>query len=446
MYNTNFTNNLLKYKNEILHHVSSHAPDFYFNFLNNTKDNKFGRKPTRAEAYGAHIKFTTFTNQGNGFKNFSSSISKLYYVTFNTLEMSNTLAFSIREDNFKYWQEHADELPSNFCILVISNKDDRIYEVPVKNLINHVITEMNHKTNRVRRLNESNAYVDITVCLDNKIISYETAQNHNEYVKGAGFDPTYYQPEHIGNWRTSKYICIKPIRIFVYNKHSDNITNVKTYKSIKELYDILVAHFGYDKSYKTLQRAVSKESRIDLNDDLFIIPTLDTSKTIETLCFEKLIEETKDVNIFFDETQPKSEHNQSNGNKIKYTYNKSKNEVTETEEIHDMDLEDMIHSLEQTSNAPSAYVDKVKEMYASLDYEDERVVDDFAIRVNTLIACFSNLVDFTLEEILNLSTLDPSYEHCCIIDNGKCLPVFCCFPKLSVIDENLELIHPSLSD
>jgi hypothetical protein len=132
--------------------------------------------------------------------------------------------------------------------------------------------------------------------------------------------------------------------------------------------------------------------------------------------------------------------------KIEYRYKKESHEITETEEIKDMDLEDMIHELELTSNAPSTYVDKVKEMYASLDYEDEKAVDDFAIRVNTLIACFSNLVDFTLREISTLSTLDPSYEHCCIIDNGKCLPVFCCFPELSVVNENLELIHPSLSD
>ena len=93
MYNVNFTNNLENKKNEILNHIKSYSPDFYFNFLNQNKSVSKHQVPSRNEAFGAHMKFSTFTHDAaTGWKNFSNNTEKTYYVTFNTIEMNNSLA------------------------------------------------------------------------------------------------------------------------------------------------------------------------------------------------------------------------------------------------------------------------------------------------------------------------------------------------------------------
>lgn len=312
MTNYKFTNQLSSYKNEILNYFKSFSENFYFNFLS-SKDKVGGMQiGTRAQNLGAHIRVQYFEQDGS-FKKYQQE--QLYYITFNTLKNSNDLgfeAFSIRKDLLQYW---SDKDVSKMNILVIDTNAKMIYSIGVTRLMSKYAQFMGNKlqSQEVIILNPESPYVDITFSLTSDIIKDEKSFCSSLYTKGTnGFDDKYYKPEFISNFTYSIYRQKTAVILHQYGQ-TGNYMKSRTFRSIKEIYDILVK-FGYDKTYKTLQRAAITEELITLEKvdatgkkNVF---TFYLSKDLEADHIEleaKRIIDEKAPNPFYDPEQPYDE-------------------------------------------------------------------------------------------------------------------------------------------
>lgn len=302
MTNQAFTNQLQEKRNEIINFISEQTNDsFIFNFLTNKE--KIGKMKigSREQWSGAHCRVQPFSKDKSSTQFNHYANPKGYYITFNTLGMfaennGEFLSFSIRTDLITFWGKQDT---SNLYIMVVSNLDDKIYEIPVKKLISFILqeTKKDPKVAQVRVLNKESAYPNFTIELSDEIISYESKQNHNIY-QGI-YNTDYYKPEYIANFVYAKYRCKNAVKVYAYDSKTMKPTGNKVYRSIKELFDELTKRKLYDKTYKTLQREVAKESMINL-EKVVIIATTDLEKDPVLFAVEEVVDETM-PNPFFNE-------------------------------------------------------------------------------------------------------------------------------------------------
>ena len=260
MNNIKFTTQLNSNKNEILNFFGK---EFYFNFLSNTSKLGTWEIGSRADHFGAHIRVQKF-HQLDDNRLFEDA--KFYYITFNTLGLYKNkkeddayLSFSLREDLIKFW---ADKDTANLYVLVVDNLSHNIFECPVKKLVQKYICHcQDKKFDEAVKLSNTTAYSTITFKLTDDIITQEAAMN-SETFSGT-FDASYYKPEYIANFVYASYRKRTEIVAHIYDKNGNNIMS-RPFRSIKELYDMLSKHHGYEQSYKTLQRAAADEELIEL--------------------------------------------------------------------------------------------------------------------------------------------------------------------------------------
>ena len=249
MQNLNFVNQIKNYQNPILNFFANKNPNFYFNFLN--KNKKVGNHfiGTREQWSAAHflVQNVTNTNNDNIWTDFEAP--QAYYISFNTIEnqKDHCLGVSLREDLIHYWGE-VDT--TNLNLFVVSTMTQEIYTIAVKDLLAFYLRNRENITR-----NTNSLYNDLIFTIDN---NWHCEQMNFEDPKNILFKPEYFKPEYIGNICYAKYNCKKPIYMYVYNENKEYVRTVKL-RSVKEAYDSLVHTVGWDKSVKTLQRAVAVE-------------------------------------------------------------------------------------------------------------------------------------------------------------------------------------------
>lgn len=356
MTNFKFTNQLVSHKNEILNYFKSFSENFYFNFLSSNEKVGGMQIGTRTQNLGAHIRVQYFEQDGS-FKKYQQE--QLYYITFNTLKNSKDLgfnAFSIRKDLLQYW---SDKDVSKMSILVIDNNTKMIYSVGVPRLMSKYGQFISKKlqSKEVIVLNPESPYVDITFSLTSDIIKDEKSFCSSPYAKGTnGFDDKYYKPEYISNFVYSIYRQKTSVVLHQYGQ-TGNYIKSRTFRSIKEIYDILVK-FGYDKTYKTLQRAAITEELITLEKvdatgkkNIF---TFYLSKDLEAghieLEAKRIIDETA-PNPFYNPEQPYDEFSNFPDiiTKDHYELSKKKKIIPRNDKLSEVQstFEEEIHYLEK---------------------------------------------------------------------------------------------------
>lgn len=314
MYNLNFTKKLTNNKTAILNFFAEISPNFYFNFLN---DNEYCGKMhigTREQWSGCHCRVQYYENHGKAvvdgvitdkdFKEYSSA--KAYYISFNAYNDYRTkeqekgfLSVSIREDVIKYWLQTET---SNCSILFVSTLDSKIYEMPVKNVIQYVCA---HKNECLVSYNGFNDYI-IPVC--NDTVSRES-QMICDSLLPMSFQAGYYKPEHIANHVFTFHRRGTSVKAAIFSKDG-SCTSQKIFRSLSELYDKLAAFHLYSKSKKTLQRRAADELPIILDNGFKLLISSDLEKTFDDITvIVKTVVDEYTQNPFFNKDEQEDEQN-----------------------------------------------------------------------------------------------------------------------------------------
>lgn len=352
MANVKHSNQIKSHQNEILNFISNNQTDhFRLNFLNR-KNSGVG---TRASNKGAHILAQIVTGWDDHSLDYDR---KAYYITFNQYEnIHGYLSFVLRHDLVKYWLENDT---SDVYVMFISDIDDSIYEVPVDKIKEY------YKNNDKKNICVMHSmFEDVIFVLDATLYTKTAKQNHNEYVYKQfkdengydtkyDFNPAYFQPQFIGNFTYAQFRNRTNVKVYQYYAKSGEFINEKTFRSINELYALLVKKGAYSKSCKTLRRDIAAGKLIQLDNDIVVYMTTNLNLPHDEL--DLIAKQHEVTNVLYNEYEPESEENTPT---ITYTelvadksYIQDEDLVTEIVnsfdeqlEIHDDDWEEEIQEL-----------------------------------------------------------------------------------------------------
>lgn len=302
MNNFGYTKKLIKNRNAILNHFAEKSPHFQFNFLN--RESKVGKITvgSREQWSGCHAVVKYYQKDEKGWNRYDDA--KAYYITFNAYndykkqkpELGD-LSVSLRADLVEYW---AGTDVSNCYVLFVSNLNDFIYEMPVKNIISYALK---HKDKCGRCYNGFRDYI-IPVC--NETVVYEAKQNSTELLP-MDYNPDYYKPEYIANFTYSVYRTSVAIKVGMFSA-TGKLISERVFRSISELYDKIKPL--YNKSKKTLQRQIAREEAIKLTNGMMIIISSDLDKDFSDADYQfNEVVDTWIENALFIEEQPEGASN-----------------------------------------------------------------------------------------------------------------------------------------
>lgn len=391
MKNTNYTNKLIENKNLILNHFAEKSPNFYFNFL--TTKSMVGKMNvgTREQWSGCHCRVQYFDeNHGKAvidgkitdkdWKEFATP--KAYYITFNAYndyrnqkEDFGYLSVSLRADLVDFW---SDAPVSNCYVLFVSSLDGKIYEMPVKSVVDYVLK--NKESCKVCY----NGFLDYIIPVCNETVEYESKQIGYE-LRQMTYNVQYYKPEYIANFTYSVYRRGTAIKVGMFSA-SGKFMNERIFRSISELYDKIEK--VYKKSKKTLQRQIAREEAIKLENGMMIIISSDLDKNFNDTdyIFTEVVDEWID-NALFCEDQPEDPFSNPRKLPIKSHYEpktkmrddweKHFDDVQETEfydEETELDIRDAITeaiSIIDVKEKQEAYLKAMQEFHKKLAMEVE---------------------------------------------------------------------------
>lgn len=257
MNNTFFTNKLIASHNQIHHFISKHEHEFLA-CLNGKTLGKNKTPFTRREYAGAHY-FYSYRDD----KHFQW-INELYYFTYNVLTWYGVRSFSIRKDYIDYISL-SDKLDILYFI-VLDYEQQKMWKVPASEIKKRI-----HE--KTAFYSDSSIYEDVIINLTND--DYHEDMCFDEAVQNYehSFDPKYWQPQYIENFTYALHRNVTNTKLIIVKKTDPNNTYVnKTFKSISEAYEFSVKK-GYDKSYKTFQRAAAKSTIIEGKETYVFITT-----------------------------------------------------------------------------------------------------------------------------------------------------------------------------
>lgn len=380
MANVKHSNQIKSHQNEILNFITNNQTNHLrLNILNSKNNLGVG---TRASNKGAHILAQIVTGWDTGEIDY---VKKAYYITFNQYEsIHGHLSFVLRHDLVKYWLQNDT---SDVYVMFISDVDDSIYEVPVDNIKEYYKNNSNKKNICVMH----SLFEDVIFVLDATLYTKAAKQNHNEYIYKQyidengydtkhDFNPAYFKPQFIGNFTYAQYRNKTNVKVYQYYAKSGEFINEKTFRSIKELYDLLIKKGAYNKSYKSLQRDIASGKLINLDNDIVVYMTTNLNLPHDEL--DLIAKQHEVINTLYNEYEPESEENTPT---ITYTeqvvdkpYIQDEDLVTEIVnsfdeqlEIHDDDWEEEIQELGNGKKATDCYV----EYWAAM--ERHKLDDDF---------------------------------------------------------------------
>ena len=390
MKNTNYTKKLIENKNLILNHFAEKSPNFYFNFLTTKPMVGTMNVGTREQWSGSHCRVQYFENHGKAvidgkvtdkdYKEFAEA--KAYYITFNAYndyrnqkEGFGYLSVSLRADLVDFWSQTE---VSNCYVLFVSSLDGKVYEMPVKSVVDYVLK---HKdTCKVCY----NGFLDYIIPVCNETVEYESKQIGYE-LRPMNYDVQYYKPEYIANFTYSVYRRGTAIKVGMFSA-SGKFMNERVFRSISELYDKIEK--VYKKSKKTLQRQIAREEAIKLENGMMIIISSDLDKNFNDTdyVFTEVIDEWIE-NALFCEDQPEDPLSNPRKLPIKSHYEPNKKEredwekhfddVQETEfydEDIELDIRDAITeamSIIDVKEKQEAYLKAMQEFHKKLAMEVE---------------------------------------------------------------------------
>lgn len=387
MANVKHSNQIKSHQNEILNFITNNQTNHLrLNILNSKNNLGVG---TRASNKGAHILAQIVTGWDDGMPDYDK---KAYYITFNQYEnIHGYLSFVLRHDLVKYWLENDT---SDVYVMFISDVDDSIYEVPVDKIKEY------YKNNDKKNICVMHSmFEDVIFVLDSTLYTKAAKQNHNEYVYKQyidengydtkhDFNPAYFQPQFIGNFTYAQFRNRTNVKVYQYYAKSGEFINEKTFRSINELYALLVKKGAYSKSCKTLRRDIAAGKLIQLDNDIVVYMTTNLNLPHDEL---NLIAKQHEVtNVLYNESEPESEENTPT---ITYTeqvadksYIQDEEAVTEIVnsfdeqlEIHDDDIEEEIQSLGTSDEAKKRY-DSYQRFIEKLKQDDNKVEELLHIR------------------------------------------------------------------
>lgn len=390
MKNTNYTKKLIENKNLILNHFAEKSPNFYFNFLTTKPMVGTMNFGTREQWSGCHCRVQYFENHGKAvidgkitdkdYKEFA--VAKAYYITFNAYndyrnqkEGFGYLSVSLRADLVDFW---AQTEVSNCYVLFVSSLDGKVYEMPVKSVVDYVLK--NKDSCKVCY----NGFLDYIIPVCNETVEYESKQIGYE-LRTMTYDVQYYKPEYIANFTYSVYRRGTAIKVGMFSA-SGKFMNERVFRSISELYDKIEK--VYKKSKKTLQRQIAREEAIKLENGMMIIISSDLDKNFNDAdyVFTEVVDEWIE-NALFCEDQPEDPISNPRKLPVKSHYEPNKKEredwekhfddVQETEfydEDTELNIRDAIAeamSIINVKEKQEAYLKAMQEFHKKLAMEVE---------------------------------------------------------------------------
>lgn len=254
MNNEHFTHKLEASKNQIFHFLSKHEREFFV-CLNGKYVN--GKQFKREKYAGAHYYMSFQDEKELGWK------QELYYFTYNVSTWFGVRSFTIRKDyiDFASQSKHLDIL----YFIVLDYENQKIWKVPAKDVKKRIY-------NKTASIVNDTVYENVVINLTNddycEDMCFEEAQKKHE----KSFDPNYWEPRYIENFVYATHHNATNTKVIVINKTSHKQYMNRTFKSIKEAFDFSKGA-GYDKSYKTFQRAAAKSTIIEGQDTFVFITT-----------------------------------------------------------------------------------------------------------------------------------------------------------------------------
>lgn len=391
MNNKSFTNKIRNHKNEILNFFDElSSGELIFNFLN--KNECCGRLHigTREQWSGSHIRvvnrFETGTKYSNTHKDwYEYDDPQGYYITFNGYENfkdDHSLSVSIRKDLVLYWSQ-VDT--SNVNVLFISEITDEIYVIPVKNILRFIANNKDIEVNY-------NGFADYIIPLSNETYTECRKQNHNEY--NGNYDTQYFLPEYIGEFTYSYHRTGTSIKIAIFN--NGKYVKEQIFRSISELYHVLVTNLYYFKSCKSLQRSIAKEEVVHINGscDIYITSDLERDIKSENIEIVEVVDETID-NVLFCPDLPEDETNPRV--LVTRTHKEIKKSPRKDYEEHFKDIEEIVYFDDDTQTMIRDYIKDANEKKSSQKEFDEyveylkkeceraKLSDDESLYVSTIV-------------------------------------------------------------
>ena len=367
MNNKSFINKIKNHKNEILNFFDElSSGEIVFNFLNKNKCCGRLHIGTREQWSGSHIRvvsrFETGTKYSNTSKNwYEYDNPQGYYITFNGYENfkdGHSLSVSIRKDLVLYWSQ-VDT--SNVNVLFISEMTDEIYVIPVKNILHFVANNKDIEVNY-------NGFADYIIPLSNETYTEYRKQNHNEY--NGNYDTKYFLPEYIGEFTYSYYRRGTSIKMAIFN--NGKYVKEQIFRSIRELYNVLVTNSYYFKSCKSLQRSIAKEEVVHINGscDIYITSDLERDIKSENIEIVEVVDETID-NVLFCPDLPEDETNPRV--LVTRTHKEIKKSPRKDYEEHFNDIEEIVYFDDDTQTMIRDYIKDANEKKSSQKEFDEYV-------------------------------------------------------------------------
>lgn len=257
MNNTVFTNKLQASKNQIFHFISKHEHEF-FACLNGKALN--GKVFDRAKHAGAHYYYSFQDEKEHCWK------KELYYFTYNVSTWFGVPSFTIRKDYIDFIS--TSERLGILYFIVLDYIHQKMWKVDAKDIKRRIHDKTAFITN-------DTVYEDVVINLTNDDYCEDMCFDEATKKHEKSFDPKYWRPEYIENFTYATHRNATNTKVIIINKKTHKEYLNKTFKSMKEAYDYS-AGVGYDKSYKTFQRAAAKSTIIE-GEHTYAFITADTN-------------------------------------------------------------------------------------------------------------------------------------------------------------------------